>query len=44
MNQVFIPKKPISRKLEVGTGVIVSGAVLAAWCLLTYGGVVQSNF
>ena len=44
MNPTFTPKKPIPRKLEVGTGILVSATLLAAWCLLTYGGIVKSNF
>ena len=44
MTQLFVPKKPIPRKIEVGTGLVVAFGVAAAWCLMSYGGLVSSDF
>lgn len=44
MKRLFTPKRPISRNLEIGAGAVVGGSLLAAWCLLTYGGIVKSHF
>jgi len=43
-DQWFTPKKPIPRSVEVGANVMVAGGLLAAWCVVTYGGVVSNDF
>ena len=44
MTQLFTPKKPIPRTIEVGTGLVAAGSLLLAWCLMTYGGLVRPDF
>jgi len=41
---VFEPKQEIPARLYAGVGVFVGVSLLALWCLLTYGGVVRSDF
>ena len=44
MASVFEPKQEIPARLYAGVGVFVGVSLLALWCLLTYGGVVRSDF
>lgn len=41
---LLVPKKPIPRRVEVGTGLGVTLGIIAIWCLLTYGGAISSDF
>ena len=44
MNRLLTPRKPIPTSVEIGAGAIVALGILAVWCLLTYGGVINPNF
>lgn len=44
LDRLFTPKKAIPRHIEISAGMLVSGGLLAAWCLLTYGGIVSDDF
>lgn len=38
------PRREIPRGLDIGAGAAVAGAILLLWCVLTYGGLVDTNF
>lgn len=42
--KLFTPKRSLPRALEVSVGAGFGLALLLAWCLVTYGGVVSQNF
>jgi NitT/TauT family transport system permease protein len=42
--RVLTPRKEIPRSIDIGAGVIVAGAILLLWCILTYGGLVDTTF
>jgi NitT/TauT family transport system permease protein len=44
LTRVLTPRKEIPRSLDIGAGVVVAGAILLLWCVLTYGGLVDTNF
>jgi len=44
LDRLFRPNKPIPRRIELGTGITVAASVFGFWCLLTYGGLVSSDF
>lgn len=44
LDRLFTPNKPIPRDVEISVGVLVAGGLLAAWCLVTYGGIVSNDF
>lgn len=43
-DRFFTPNKPIPRNVELGTGMLVAGGILAAWCIATYGGFISEDF
>lgn len=43
-DRYFTPKRAIPRRIEIGTGVVVAGVVLAAWFLATETGFVSRDF
>ena len=42
--RVLTPRKDIPRSLDIGAGLMVAGAILLLWCVLTYGGLVDTTF
>lgn len=42
--RIVTPRKDIPRSLDIGAGLAVAGAILLLWCVLTYGGLVDTNF
>ena len=42
--RVLTPRREIPRSLDLGAGIIVAAAILLFWCILTYGGLVDTNF
>ena len=43
-DRYFTPKRAIPRQIEIGTGMVVAGAVLGAWFLATETGFVSRDF
>lgn len=44
LGQLLTPKKQVPKRIEIGVGSAVILGVLAAWCLVTYGGIVGEDF
>ena len=44
VDRIFTPRRPISRGIKLGAGAIVSGGILLAWCVATYGGLTDPLF
>jgi NitT/TauT family transport system permease protein len=44
IDRVLTPRRDISRALGFGAGSMVAGAILLGWCVLTYGGLVDTTF
>ena len=43
-DRLLTPKRPISRNIEIGIGVVVVTGLFVAWCIMTYGGLVSPSF
>lgn len=44
LDRYFTPKRIIPRRIEIGTGILISGLVLFGWFLATYTGFVSADF
>ncbi len=44
VNRMLTPRRPISRGVTLGAGSILSGGILLAWCIATYGGLADPLF
>ena len=44
VNNILTPRRPISRGIRLGVGGLISGGILLAWCIVTYGGVSDPLF
>lgn len=44
LSRVLTPRKEIPRSIDIGAGVLVAGAILLFWCIITYGGLVDTTF
>ena len=44
VNRMLTPRRPISRGVTLGAGSILSGGILLAWCVATYGGLADPLF
>ena len=42
--KVLTPRREIPRSLDIGAGLIVAAGILLFWCILTYGGLVDTTF
>ena len=43
-DRVLTPRREISRALGLGAGSVVAGSIILLWCVITYGGMVDTNF
>jgi NitT/TauT family transport system permease protein len=37
VNRILTPRRPVSRGVKLGAGAMVSGGIILAWCVATYG-------
>lgn len=37
VNRILTPRRPVSRGVRLGVGAMVSGGIILAWCIATYG-------
>jgi NitT/TauT family transport system permease protein len=44
LDRVLTPRREISPALGMGAGAVVAGAILLGWCIVTYGGLVDTTF
>ncbi len=44
MLRVLTPRREISRALGLGAGSLIAGSILLLWCVITYGGLVDTTF
>lgn len=44
LDRLLTPKRAIPKQIEISAGLVVALGILAAWCLLTYGGIVSPDF
>jgi NitT/TauT family transport system permease protein len=43
-DRMFTPRREISPALGIGAGTLVTGTIVFVWCLITYGGLVDTTF
>lgn len=44
IGRVFTPRREISAALGLGAGAVAAGLIILLWCILTYGGLVDTTF
>jgi NitT/TauT family transport system permease protein len=44
LDRILTPRREISSALGWSAGAAVAGAIILAWCLMTYGGLVDTTF
>lgn len=44
LDRILTPRREISPALGIGAGAVVAGGIFLGWCLVTYGGIVETTF
>ncbi len=44
LDRILTPRREISPALGMGAGILVAGGIFLGWCLITYGGLVDTTF
>lgn len=44
VSRLLTPRRPIPRGIRIGAGAMVSGGILLAWCIVSYGGLADPLF